>query len=113
MLRALKEDVVQKEISKTANEKLRNIHTRKEKIVGTNMYPNLQEKPLASRVDERKQAVKERVRNIKEYKTNKQSIAELLRTIRKTLNKDEQPLNRLIEATKKGGQRFRKSFLCL
>jgi len=44
MLQALKSGVVQESISTVFNERLVNVNHRKEKIVGTNMYANIQEK---------------------------------------------------------------------
>ncbi|MDR4888854.1 methylmalonyl-CoA mutase family protein [Fredinandcohnia sp. QZ13] len=47
MLEALKAGTVQERISLVLQERQKNVNNRKEKIVGTNMYANIQEKPIA------------------------------------------------------------------
>lgn len=49
MYEALKVGLVQQKVRETANKKKTNIESRKDRIVGTNMYPNLAEKPLQAR----------------------------------------------------------------
>lgn len=49
MYEALKAGFVQQKVTITANQKKHNIEYRKDRIVGTNMYPNLDEKPLQVR----------------------------------------------------------------
>ncbi|MEH7388236.1 methylmalonyl-CoA mutase subunit beta [Bacillus sp. JJ1521] len=48
MLEALKAGTVQKSISSVLQERQKNVSHRKDKIVGTNMYANNQEKPMVS-----------------------------------------------------------------
>ncbi len=49
MDKALETGFVQEKISETAQARAKNVSTRKDKIVGVNMYPNLTEKTLAPR----------------------------------------------------------------
>ncbi|MEH7383093.1 methylmalonyl-CoA mutase family protein [Bacillus sp. JJ1533] len=46
MLAALKTGTVQANISSVLHERQKNVNVRKDKIVGTNMYANIQEKPI-------------------------------------------------------------------
>ncbi|HHW37142.1 MAG TPA: methylmalonyl-CoA mutase [Bacillales bacterium] len=49
MYEALTAGLIQQKVRATANQKKNNIEYRKDRIVGTNMYPNLNEKPLQVR----------------------------------------------------------------
>jgi methylmalonyl-CoA mutase N-terminal domain/subunit len=53
MSAALQASTVQRQISEVANQRLENLKRRKDVLVGTNMYPNPDEQPLASTVPER------------------------------------------------------------
>jgi methylmalonyl-CoA mutase len=46
MMKALEEGYVQEEVGKVAELRMKNVKTRKEKIVGTNFYANLAESPV-------------------------------------------------------------------
>ncbi|MCK5078274.1 MAG: acyl-CoA mutase large subunit family protein, partial [Calditrichia bacterium] len=48
-LKALQDGFIQQEIEKVAEKRKANLATRKDKIVGTNIYPNLTEKPVEKR----------------------------------------------------------------
>ncbi len=48
MAEALKKGVPQQQIAEIAAQRAKNIATRKDRIVGTNMYPNLAEKPVGA-----------------------------------------------------------------
>lgn len=49
MYESLKAGLIQQKVTATAKQKKNNIEYRKDRIVGTNMYPNLDEKPLQIR----------------------------------------------------------------
>ncbi len=46
MVAALQQDFIQKSISETRSKRMRDIETRRSKIIGANIYPNLNEKDL-------------------------------------------------------------------
>lgn len=51
ILEALKSGFIQNEIKKTSSNRLANVASRRETLLGTNKYPNLKEKPVTSLIE--------------------------------------------------------------
>ncbi|WLR49710.1 acyl-CoA mutase large subunit family protein [Bacillus tianshenii] len=66
MYKALQNGFVQENIAQTAQQKRQDVESRKARIVGTNMYPNLDEKPLNTTA-EQETTVADRVAVVKGY----------------------------------------------
>lgn len=68
MYAALKKGVVQSEIEKIFNSRVKNLAIRKDRAVGTNMYPNPLEKPLESNAPDAAELFSERSRAVELFK---------------------------------------------
>ncbi|NSL50408.1 methylmalonyl-CoA mutase family protein [Calidifontibacillus erzurumensis] len=102
MYEALKAGKVQAVISETAEKKKKNVETRKDRIVGTNMYPNLAEKPLEVRevIEDFKTDVINRIKNKKEQSNEGREKA--IEAIRKAIANEEQLIPLFIDAASAG-----------
>ncbi|HBC92700.1 MAG TPA: methylmalonyl-CoA mutase, partial [Pelotomaculum sp.] len=91
MSKALQEGFPQEQAAQTAAKRKANIARRKDIFVGTNMYPNTIEKPLAD--------------NPVDYKTMKREQSKLLAGYRASIDKAalQEALNALVEAKAQGG----------
>lgn len=102
MYEALKVGYIQQKVSETANKKKNNIETRKDRIVGTNMYPNLDEKPLQVReiIEDFKTPTIERLKAKKA--AARENVATALKAAKAAITNDEQLLPSFINAALEG-----------
>ncbi|HHY73119.1 MAG TPA: methylmalonyl-CoA mutase [Bacillus bacterium] len=102
MYEALKAGLIQQIISKTANKKKNNIENRKDRIVGTNMYPNLDEKPLQVRevFEDAKAVTIEACKSLKSE--NRENVKAALSEAKAAVTNEEQLLPALINAAAEG-----------
>lgn len=86
MFKALESGYVQEQIKEIADNRVMNIGRRKDKFVGTNMYPNLSEKKLSEREKDRDSVYKSRCSEVGFYRRLQDGIIKetLLNRIRTT-----------------------------
>jgi methylmalonyl-CoA mutase len=105
MSRALEEGLPQTQVAKVAAERKTNIGNRRDIFVGTNMYPNLGEKPLLPRVVDHKAVQKEqaeqlsRFRALRDEKGLKEALGKLAK---KGKTADENLVGAAVAAAKYG-----------
>ena len=102
MYEALKAGYIQQKVSETAGKKKNNIETRKDRIVGTNMYPNLDEKPLQVReiIEDSKTSTIEAVKAKKAVA--RENVATSLEAVKAAITNDQQLLPPFINAALQG-----------
>ena len=85
MITALKEDFPQTQVGEIAAARAKNAATRKDTIVGTNMYPNLTEKPLDNDPFDHDAFQKARITQLNTYRerTDKNRLKKALATLAK------------------------------
>lgn len=101
MYSALKAGGVQEDIEKTLKERMKNLATRKDRAVGTNMYPNTLEKPLEISSPRGKALYEERSKAVAEFRemADGKHAAECLKKIMRTLDDgDEGFVDAVIDA---------------
>ncbi|MCD6161282.1 MAG: acyl-CoA mutase large subunit family protein [candidate division Zixibacteria bacterium] len=74
MFKALRDGHPQKVIAKTAALRIENLAKRKDVLVGTNMYPNLSEKPLEEKPLDHEMIFKERLEQIKQTRSSADTL---------------------------------------
>lgn len=105
MLKALQSGFPQEWINQTRTERYKNIAKRKTVIVGTNMYPNLDEKPLEPRQPDYEAIYKERAARLQDLRTSadhKSQVAVLDRLASLVDAESEDVLTHLVEAALHG-----------
>lgn len=70
MYKALQAGFPQEQIAETAHKRAENLAARKDKLVGVNVYPNLQEKPPEVRLPDYEAIFKERARYLEHFRTS-------------------------------------------
>ncbi len=74
MAKALHDGIIQEQISHIAKKRTANLSTRKQVIVGTNMYPNLQEQPLEPSIFDDEAFQKTRREMVGEYRASRNAV---------------------------------------
>lgn len=102
MYEALNSGVVQQQISETASKKKANVEGRKDRIVGTNMYPNLEEKPLQVRemTEDFETARIDQLKTLKS--TSRENMMKALEQIKTALFNNENLVPLFIAAAEQG-----------
>lgn len=102
MYEAVKAGFIQSIVAETADKKKKNIESRKDRIVGTNMYPNLDEKPLQVReeVEDFKASAIEELKNKKA--SNREGLENAIADIKAAIANDEQLVPAFIKAASQG-----------
>lgn len=98
---ALKKGVIQGEIEKILKSRLKNLAFRKDRAVGTNMYPNTLEKPLENMFPRGEKLCRERKEAVAKFRelTDEQHAAESLEKIMENIHEgDAKFLDAVIEA---------------
>ncbi|WP_017755703.1 acyl-CoA mutase large subunit family protein [Calidifontibacillus oryziterrae] len=102
MFESLKSGKVQQQIAETAAKKKASVELRKDRIVGTNMYPNLDEKPLQER-ENIADFKSSRIEELKALKLENRDLKEkALGEIQLALHSGEQLVPLFIEAAVQG-----------
>ncbi|WP_102345663.1 methylmalonyl-CoA mutase family protein [Bacillus sp. Marseille-P3661] len=102
MFQSVKTGLVQQTVSRTASQKRKSIEHRKDRIVGTNMYPNIEEKPLLEK-EKASDFIDSRVSELKEKKAlNQEFVKKNLETVKTALNNNENIMSYLIAAAENG-----------
>ena len=83
MTTCLKSGLVQAEIEKVAAKRRKNLNTRKDVIIGTNMFANLTEEPLENRDNDIRRQVQARILEIEDIKSER--AEGLLETIKSSV----------------------------
>ncbi|RME79763.1 MAG: methylmalonyl-CoA mutase, partial [Chloroflexi bacterium] len=78
MAQALQDGFPQAEVARTADQRLKNIATRKDVFIGTNVYPNLDEKPLEVMQVDYEDLHARRSRYVAQYRTSMDSTRNTL-----------------------------------
>jgi len=73
MFRALEKGFPREQIVETAQKRAENIARRKDKIIGTNIYPNLKEEPAERRQTDFPAIFRERARHLKNFRESRAS----------------------------------------
>ena len=90
MTKVLQNGFIQEQISHTAEQRLTNLSTRKDVIVGTNMYPNIKEQLLTTPADDREAFQRIRSETITDYRaaqnqaTHSSALEEIQHAFRET-----------------------------
>lgn len=97
MFRALEKGFPQEHISEAAKKRAENVAKRKDKIIGTNIYPNLQEEPLPGRQPDYPAIFREQARNLKNFRDSRVPGPHL-RSLEKLFQMGNAQPDRLMEA---------------
>ncbi len=102
MYEALIAGLIQQKVTDTRNQKKKNIEYRKDRIVGTNMYPNLDEKPLQVReaIEDFKTPLIEELKAQKA--ANREDIVKALGVVKAAVTNDGQLVSAFINAAAMG-----------
>ncbi len=76
LVEALKKGLLQKAIAEVSDQKKKNLNTRKDVKIGTNMYANLVEEKLENRDNDVKRMVQGRILDVQDFITNRDSAVE-------------------------------------
>ncbi len=97
MFSALESGSVQTQIDSTAAERSQNIARRKDRIVGTNMYPNLDEKPIPTDTVDYDALYQRRAETLRAHRTS-EDTASHTQTLHQLAEMLSAPLERMIDA---------------
>jgi len=105
MTQALEQGLIQEMVETTRKSRQKLLGQRRDSLVGTNNYPNLEEKPLESNIPDYERVQKERAEHIGSYRTSSDtaSSAEIMEALGELMESSrEQHIPLLIKAVQKG-----------
>jgi methylmalonyl-CoA mutase len=101
MCKALEDGIVQEQIKAISDKRFENISRRKDKFVGTNIYPNLSEQKLPNREEDRESVYHSRCLEVSTYRqTNVSQKESIFQALRK--NREEKFVETSLKAIQAG-----------